>query len=401
MTKSLLNKLIDICNTIPMFNYKKVKYNNVNVYSFHYTFKNLGDLKKNKIHRELRGLAVIEYNNSIEIYPSVPSFDTFNTYEGTLLKNLENKKIVYLTEKSDGSLIIPFKVNNTIHYKTGRSFDNSVLTNMYNEITDINNYNNFINEMYKLNYYPLFEYVSPNNKILVDYSAPELRLIMVRYIPDINKPLSVQNIDFHNNKEIMNLVNEYSIKTTNRYNNFNNMPFKNLYTDITTNTNSNLYTLFNSNNFEGFVVMFEDGTLIKLKTQWFLSSHYKFDMRARLLNTPEKRKDTFTYLLLNDKLDELPYDLLEEYNNEISNIEQDINKTIENTYNIIIDMKEQLHTKEMKELAPYILKEKYSHTIFKLIKSNTIIDREIVYNEIKKEMLKNLNNSTLKFFSSL
>ena len=399
-TKEFLKKLIEVCENIPMFVYKKVKdeKNGVNLYSFHYTFKNMEDLRSNPLNREMRGLVVVDYEGYIDIYPSVPSFDTFNTYEGTLLEDLKEKRIVYLQEKSDGSLIIPFKINNEIKFKTGRSFDNNVLDTMYKEVSNIEDIKLFIEEMYNEGYYPLFEYVSPNNEILVKYDKPELRLIMVREIKNITDNMIINNIDFHNNNEIMDLVNKYNISVTERYTKFDNKTFEDLYKDVTTNTSSRLYKLYNSNNFEGFVIMFEDGTLIKFKTQWFLENHHKFDLKNKLMKDYDKRKETFLYLILNEKLDELPSDILDEYKDEINTINKMVEEDIKMIKNNILLFKNKLKNGyTMSDISKDILSNEYSKIIFRLIRIDNIED-EIIYQEVKRELMRKIPKSIIKMF---
>ena len=207
---------------------------NVNIYTYH--FADFQTFKQYNAY-ELRGLAVTKDR----IWYSVPKFFNAGQVEDTLYDNIKNLKVDKVYEKLDGSLIHFIKINNKVYAKSKTSFTSDqakAAQHLYETDEKLKNFVDTYIDQYNL----LFEYVSFNNKIVVDYDCDELRLIMAR---DLNGKFV--DIDFFNYKKAK--YYDYSL-------------------DYVIN-----YCHETKDNIEGFVVHFTNGLMVKVKTTEYLRLH--------------------------------------------------------------------------------------------------------------------------------
>lgn len=105
----------------------------------------------------------------------------FNLFEKeeTQLHNLDMNKKHSILEKLDGSMLHPMIVNNEIRWMTKMGItDISLKAEEY--INNNNKYNKFAEWCIENNMTPIFEYTSPNNRIVIPYEEDNLTLLAVR-----------------------------------------------------------------------------------------------------------------------------------------------------------------------------------------------------------------------------
>ena len=204
--------------------------------------------------RDMRGVTFV-FNEDGTLYKRflmLPKFFNVNQVEETQLNVLKTKKIKNVTIKEDGSLIAFMQLpNGEVFAKTQGGFTNDqsiIAMQLLNE-----NYNQdlkkFVNFALIMNFTPLFEYVSFDNRIVLKYSSRELRLIGVRD----NETGQFLSAALAEVKEVHNVPH---VKT---------MEVESL---------DELETLMKtSTDMEGVVVEFEDGQLVKWKTAWYFNLH--------------------------------------------------------------------------------------------------------------------------------
>lgn len=91
--------------------------------------------------------------------------------------DLIKSKDIILTSKEDGSLIIRYIRNNCVCFRTRGSFEVG-LESWQNDLNTIKEkYPKIFDPQYYPEYSLLFEYVSPNNKIVLNYTEPNLIFI--------------------------------------------------------------------------------------------------------------------------------------------------------------------------------------------------------------------------------
>jgi len=210
----------------------------------------------------------------------LPKFFNLNEVENTQYYTLKDKKIKTITVKEDGSLIAFMQLpNGKIFAKTLGGFDNDQVhaaMEIYNN--DIN-LQIIIDELLKRYCTPLFEYVSFNNKIVLNYKETQLRFIGLRN--NINHSyVSFSNFE----PKIKNIVKNAGIIGVESIEGWN-------LNDIIEICNNNV-------EIEGFVIEFEDGQLIKAKTQWYFAVH-------KLHTESINREDYVIETYLNGTLDDI------------------------------------------------------------------------------------------------
>jgi len=201
---------------------------------------------------DMRGTTFI-FNKDKSLYKRffmLPKFFNINQIEDTQYLNIKNKKIISITEKEDGSLISFMNLpNGKVFAKTIGGFSNEQVvgaTKLYN--SDKYLYN-FINEALKNDMTPLFEYVALTNRIVLIYGDPELKFIGFRN----NKNGKFIPSSLVDKEKILNIKTPKTIKN------------KSL--------NDLLNLAKNSENKEGWVIVFDDGQMIKIKTDWYFKIH--------------------------------------------------------------------------------------------------------------------------------
>ena len=188
-------------------------------------------------------------------YLMLPKFFNINEVESTQYHLLADKRIKSVTVKEDGSLIAFMMLpDGKIFAKTLGGFDNDQVKEAM-KIFDLNTKMQImVRTLLDGNITPMFEYVSFENKIVLNYAKPELKLIGLRdnrdhtYTPACNlykemlEAMDDSNISYVKSiegKSLLQLTELCAIDET----------------------------------IEGFVIEFEDGQLIKCKTKWYFNAH--------------------------------------------------------------------------------------------------------------------------------
>lgn len=216
---------------------------------------------------ELRGLTFVSDGNVWKPFPLLEKFFNLNENESTLLDKVKDSKIKSVCEKADGSIISFIKLpNGRVLAKSKTSFDSDqakLAQSLFDSNKDVNQ---FVNSLLNEGLNPIFELVSPKNRIVVDYKTTELILLAVRDIE--GNYIGLDNFDF---------------KKTQKFN-YNLDELLNLRTKL--------------EQTEGWIVEFESGLKIKLKTEWYINLHH-------ILTDYSKREDYLIDMILEEKLDDI------------------------------------------------------------------------------------------------
>jgi T4 RnlA family RNA ligase len=262
--------------------------NEIKIHSFGYLYCNESDFSENyEIKKEIRGLTFVEYpDGEVKRFLSLHKFFNFPIYDTDIISKYKEVGIKSTSIKLDGSLIIPFNIYNKILFKTKMGHNNEVVDKLYAVINNVRlkQLENFVKELYNsfhYKYQPLFEFISPENKVVVNYEESDLKLIQIR---DNNNGdyLTKENEDY---PKIKKILDKYNII----FNVENNDVYIQTLNDLLFNMN-NLY----KDNFEGFVVRFNDDSFYKFKTDWYIKHHKiksKFD-------NPSSFKDSVLKLII-------------------------------------------------------------------------------------------------------
>lgn len=207
--------------------------------------------------------------------------------EETLNPDLTKEHIIL--EKLDGSMITPLMLPSGLRWATKMGVtDIGLMCENYVNNSKID-YKSFVIDLIKNDMTPIFEFMSPQTRIVIDHKEENLVLLAVRqnrtgiYYRYENM-LEVAN---YHNIPVISPITEYHI---------------NEIKDLTET--------------EGIVVRFKDGHMLKVKTDWYCSIH---KMKENLLFEKNVIK-----LILEDKIDDILPALpevdkvkLNEYKNEL------------------------------------------------------------------------------------
>jgi T4 RnlA family RNA ligase len=257
-----------ICLESEMFYEQKHIIEGYNVSVFNYRLSTYNDFLVNNAF-ELRGLTFVfnEDGNLFSNYPLLEKFFNLNENESTQFDLIKNKKIKSIYQKEDGSVISFIKLpNGKIIAKSKNSFisDQALMAQkIYDSDKEINFYVSFWLDK-GLN--PIFELVSPKNRIVVNYNDTQLILLGLR-----------------SNDGLYLDINSYDLRKPDKFS-FSLQDLMNLQTKL--------------ENIEGWVVEFVDGQKIKIKTDWYFNLH-------RILTDYSKREDYLIDMILDEKIDDL------------------------------------------------------------------------------------------------
>ncbi|KAL9650453.1 hypothetical protein ABK040_004677 [Willaertia magna] len=243
------------------------------------------------IRRELRGLAFHSTNGKL-ISRSLHKFFNINEKKETDIETIQNRinfdlkngKKIYLLDKLDGSLVMPLLVEENkkrrLRFRTKQGFGHNNtcklveqliygLKNINDEIPTLdevlleeNNFKNiilFCVKYIEMGKTPIFEFCSPEYKIVIIYDEPSLNLIAIR---------DTLNGDYVKVEEMEEIAKECNIPCVNltHLNTLNGDDF---------NLEKVIEEIKKKENVEGCVLRLEDGEMFKIKSEWYSTIHFK------------------------------------------------------------------------------------------------------------------------------
>ena len=231
---------------------------------------------------ELRGVTFVkDSSGNFRRFLMLHKFYNVGQVPQTEIEILKNKNIVRVSTKMDGSLVAFYQLpNKKIYPMTKGSFNNPVLDQVLS-YKNYKNIENFVSELFNKNIYPIFEWVSPQNRIVLHYEDESLTLLQIRDID--GKYLDLKKFD--------NLTKKYGVNKTKYWDKDNLDSLLSLRDEM--------------ENFEGWVIQFDDNSIVKLKTAEY------FELHKTLSGLNLK---TIFKLIIDDELDDYKDKLTEKGN---------------------------------------------------------------------------------------
>lgn len=335
-----------------------IKEQNINGYDvsiFYYHYSDRDAFKSNPILKFARGTTFIHedrYKNPI-VVPHLPKF--FNLNEELSYDELRNEKISTISFKEDGSCIIPVMFpDGSIFCKTIGTFFSEQAEKSNTFIEKNSNYESFIRECYDRGIQPIFEYVSPFNQIVLEYTEESLRLIQF-----VDK-----NMDVHHWSKF-DFVADYGI---NKIASWKETDLLEMVERAKTETG-----------LEGWVVQFFHGQMVKIKTNWYNERH-------RIMSPDQMKPRHIIDMIIKNELDDIV--------SELSDTKQEYVKEIKSVYmnwigKAIQDYKELEFRSKDKNRKEVALSNK-DHYLFSIYMKN------FQENLNEEEILKNLEGVVLR-----
>lgn len=304
---------------------------------------------------ELRGLCFVfnEDGTLFNRFLMLHKFFNLDQVEITQYDKVKDLPIKSVYNKEDGSLSTFIKLpNGRILGKTKMGFDNDQTKNI-NKIYNKNEaIKTFVDDCLVQDFVPMFEYVSWDNKIVLDYNEPELILLRVRD----NKTGEYVNVE-----------------------DFRGLGFRVVESEKIT-LSDMMKLAETTEDKEGWVTEFENGLFMKLKTEWYFLTHN--------LNDETSHEHVIIGHILNDNIDDVVSKLDTSKQPEKLDFIDAIDKVVKRYMSRRKVEIEELITKfngDFKDFAINYLNDKSFHIAIGVLRGSDI------YEKIKEETLSKTN----------
>lgn len=298
------------------------------------------------IRRECRGI-IFDNDGNIMSRP-FHKFFNLNEREETQVSNLDFGQVTGIDIKLDGSFIRPIFLGDKVLWGTKMGIT-EVADMAAKFVTDKVNYHEFALEMYKNRLTPIFEYIGPHNRVVIDYEQENMVLLAIR---------DMQTGRYYTN-QIEDLIARYDMP---RPDAFHFDSFDSMLQDIR-----------NREDIEGVVVHFNDQHMVKLKAEHYVAIHKTKDM-VNLEHNAMK-------LILDEKIDDLMPFLDKKDAETVLGYEKRFKAAIENAVDRVEALMLLVNTvygadpkRVATELIPNILQKKDSKAIFNAMKGIPVRD---------------------------
>ena len=357
----MYQKLKDVIEGRDNFYIKKGEIKGYQYEIFYYHFSDFDSFKVSPLLKFCRGTTFItKEDGSRLMIPHLPKF--FNLGEQLTYDELKNEKISVVSDKMDGSCIIcGLLPNGEIFAKTIGSFE-SDQANMAQALIDRSpKYQEMIRESIKKDRFPIFEYISPMNQIVIDYEKEDL--VLVQFVS--------QAFDIYSPKET-DYIHEDSISVS---------PV--LETPLLSNLVKEMETLKGK---EGYVVQFFNGGMVKIKAADYLRKH-------RIMAPNQLQPKNVIEMIFSNELDDI-FSELSEYKQDVvreikSKVNSFLSKGIQDFKRLEFSAKE----KTRKEFAISF----NQHYLFPVIMKSfqESVSDEMIHERLKTYILTKIRTKTL------
>lgn len=307
---------------------------------------------------EVRGITFV-FNLDGSLFKRFLMLDKFwnmDQEETSMYSVIKDYKIKSIYEKEDGSIASFIKLPNgksVARSKASFISDQAIeIQRIYNEWKNIKK---FVDWCLNNEIIPIFEYVAPTNRIVIKYSNPDLILLRMRD-NTTGKYLDINDYtDMLDGITVAKVYNEYTLD--------NLIELKDVIEGK-----------------EGWIVQFENGKMIKIKTEYYKRLH-------GLFTDDINRENTLINLIINEKIDDVLSQIDDEdKKKEIERISDIINNYIRKASDIIDDLMIK-YTGDRKDFAIRYRKQKFFPICMQII--NMKVDK---IQAIKDKILKDTSH---------
>jgi RNA ligase len=315
---------------------------------------------------ECRGITFQIEGEGYNAFPirlaAMPMEKFFNLYENPFTMDLDLTQIDMIEDKADGSLISTFTgLSGDLRLKTKGSLASDQAIAAMNWLNDQPNFESELQQLANYGYTINMEWVAPDNRIVLGYDTPELRVLNIRNHED-GSYCDRSELDPAVYPEI------YS-RWTKRVETDDPVSFVASVPDMT--------------GIEGFVVRLKSGQRVKIKTAWYLALHHTKDN----INSPRR--------LFEAVLEEATDDMRSLFHDDplaIQTIEE-MERFVEEKYNHMVDTVERFYERnkhlERKEYA-ILGQEELAGTMFFGLAMNKYVGKPTDYKVFLKGKWKQL-----------
>lgn len=261
----------------------------------------------NAYEKESRGITFDKEGKII----SRPLHKFFNLSEREEVQphNLDWNKVTAIYDKMDGSMLTAGFMDGQYFIKSKKSFKSDVAVSAEKFSYANQKYIDFAKYCSLANLTPIFEFTSPEHRIVLRYETSNMTILHVR---------DTFTGVYLTPKEIQVLALKFDIPY--------NLPLDFSSPDI----EALIHSLNKAQGIEGYVVQFENGQMFKMKTKWYMDLHHvvtfqrKRDIAKMVID--ETIDDFIGYLTLNAPKADLSQ--IHHINNTIGSFIVDMNKEV-------------------------------------------------------------------------
>lgn len=221
------------------------------------TFSGVNELYE----RECRGITFDQDRKIVS--RNLTKFFNVGEREDTQPHVLDWSRVVRIMDKRDGSMVTPVMVNGLVKFKTKKSFDTKE-ADLADVLASSSIRYNWIRKLLQDGFTPTFEVTSPRFPIVLKYDKDELTLLHVRenvtgrYLTEdeimgLKPPFPV----------VENLIGLFSVAKVTDGGIVNLVDWEMLKAAAET-----------REGIEGWIIQFDDGEMVKLKTKWYNELHH-------------------------------------------------------------------------------------------------------------------------------
>lgn len=252
MFSNLYNDLMNLCEHTDSFYFVDQSFKDQHYRVFTYRLASFSDFQLRNA-KECRGHTFLKTDNGWELV-SLPMQKFWNYHEHIGWgENIDLSGDIMIMDKLDGSLISTVKTGSNLVFKSKTSFTSPQAIEATELVHNTENkkFFNAIKELVHDGKYTInFEYVSPTNLIVLNYSIPKLTVLNARNMED-GSYLSYKDLVHQFGHS--NVVNTLDVP---------NDPYQFIEE-----------TLESDKDIEGYVIVNENGQWVKLKTNKYNSLH--------------------------------------------------------------------------------------------------------------------------------
>jgi RNA ligase len=210
----------------------------------------VGETYSTDWHRECRGIVFSKQTGDVVSRP-LHKFFNIGERDETQAYRLDWSRVVRVMEKRDGSMVHTVKLNNQFRLKTKASIDTDVAKKAEAAFATKRNLQGFTAELVNEGYTVIFEFTSPSARIVIGYPEEELQVLHVRHD---------KTGVYMDKRDVYERAYRFGIKVVDEVNEFKS------FDDL-------LDAMKTRENIEGWIVQFDDGDMVKFKTEWYLKRH--------------------------------------------------------------------------------------------------------------------------------
>lgn len=218
--------------------------------------------------RECRGIVFNTAGNFVSGRP-LHKFFNLNEREETRVENLDWSKVIRVMDKRDGSMIHTVWTMNGLRLKSKKSFESDVAKmaeDWMHSQPDLNVFR-FCKKMQVLNKTAIFEWTAPDARIVLFYPQAELRLLHVR---------DNESGEYARPEDLRAWASEFGVAVVDELtlSELLDLGFADPSFLSHSEIQDRIVNLVKRvEGIEGWIVQFENGDMVKIKTEWYLKRH--------------------------------------------------------------------------------------------------------------------------------